>query len=82
MFKFFLGHAKMALYISRRYKILYDSNCVVELCFKRLINARVIHYFIFYPSMKKVGQFEDIWSVQNLLCRVENGVLSFAEIMG
>jgi len=33
------------IYVSRRYKILYDSNCVVELCFKRLIKTRVRHDF-------------------------------------
>ncbi len=55
------------IYISRRYKILYDSDCVVELVFKGLIKARIRHDFTLYLSMKKVQIFEDIWSVENLL---------------
>jgi len=82
LLNFILGQAKMATYVSRRYKILYDSNCVVELVFKRLIKARVRHDFIFYLSMKNVEKFEDIWSVEKLLCWVDNDVLTFAEIMG
>jgi len=50
--------------------------------FKRLIKARVRHDFIFYLSMKNVEKFEDIWSVEKLLCWVDNDVLTFAEIMG
>lgn len=46
--------------IYRRHKILYDKNGQVELVFNGLIKASVRHDFIFYPSMKEVGKFEDI----------------------
>lgn len=81
LLNFILGQAKMAIYASRRHKILYYSNCIVELCFKRLIRARVRHDFVFYQFMKNVENFEDIWSVEKLLCWVENDELIFTEIM-
>ncbi len=63
MLNIIIGLAKLAnIYISRRYKILYDSDCVVELVFKGLIKARIRHDFTLYLSMKKVQIFEDIWS--------------------
>lgn len=79
LLNFIVGQAKLAIYISRRYKILYDSNCVVELVFKGLIKVRIRHNFTFYLSMKKVENFEDIWSVENLLCWVDNDVLAFSD---
>ncbi len=77
LLNFILGQAKMAIYIGRTHKILYDTNCQVELVFKGLIKARLRHDFIFYLSMKEVGKFEDIWSVEDLLCWVGNYVLFF-----
>ncbi len=52
-----LGQAKMAVYISRKYKIAYGSSTNVELLFKGLIKARIKHYFIFYSHMKKLEKF-------------------------
>ncbi len=51
------------------------TQTVVELVFKGLIKARIRHDFTLYLSMKKVQNFEDIWSVENLLFWVD--VLSF-----
>ncbi len=70
LLNFILGQAKMAM-LYRRHKILYDKNGQVELVFNGLIKASVWHDFILYLSMKEVGKFEDIWSVEDLLCWVE-----------
>ncbi len=80
MLNFIIVLAKLAIYISRRYNILYDSDCVVELGLKGLIKARIRHDFTLHLSMKKVQIFEDIWRVENLLFWVD--VLSFSEIKG
>ncbi len=62
----------MAVYISRKYKIAYGSSKNVELLFKGLIKARIKHDFIFYSHMKKLEKFEEVWSVENVLCWIEN----------
>ncbi len=68
----------MAIYISRRYKILYITNCQVELVFKGHIKARVRHGL--FVSTKEVDKSEDIWRAENVLFWVENYVLSLAEV--
>lgn len=79
LLNFILGQAKMAIYMSRRHKILYETNHKVELIFKGLIRARIRHDFNFYLSMNELDKFEDMWSVKNMLCWVENNVLIFEE---
>ncbi len=57
LLNFILGQAKMAVYISRKYKIADGSSKNVELLFKGLIKARIKHDFIFYSHMKKLEKF-------------------------
>jgi len=33
----------------------------------------------FYSHMKKLENFEDVWSVQRMLCWIENDTLPFIE---
>lgn len=70
LLNFILGLAKLAIYISRRCEILYDSDCSWR-AHKR--KDKTLHL-----SMKKVEHFEDICSVENMLFWVY--VLSFSEI--
>ncbi len=79
LLNFILSQAKMAVYISRKYKIAYGSSTNVELLFKGLIKARIKHDFIFYSHMKKLEKFEEVWSVENVLCWIENDTLQFVE---
>jgi len=62
LLNFILGQAKMAVYISRKYEIAGSSKNV-ELLFKGLMKARIKHDFICYSHLKKLENFEDVWSV-------------------
>lgn len=68
----------MAVYISRKYKIAGSSKNV-ELLFKGLIKARIKHDFIFYSHMRKLENFEEVWTVGRMLCWIENNALHFVE---
>lgn len=77
LLNFILGQAKMAVYISRKYRIAHGTNKNVECLFKGLIKDRVKHDFIFYSHMKKLEEFEVVWSVEKVVCCIENDALKF-----
>lgn len=78
LLNFILGQAKMAVYISRKYKIAGSSKNV-ELLFKGLIKARIKHDFIFYSHLRKLENFKEVWNVERMLCWIENDILHFVE---
>lgn len=81
LFNFFLGQAKMAIYVSRKSKIEKDSDVDVILVFSLLVKSRVLVDFRYYDATNNLMMFEQRWCIKDVLCNVVNNILTFNSIL-
>lgn len=81
LFNFFLGQAKMAIYVSRKSKIEKDSDTDVILLFSMLLKSRIQIDFRYYSATKNLMLFEQRWCIKGVLCNIFNDTLIFNNIL-
>jgi len=81
LFNFFLGQAKMAIYVSRKRKIEKDSDTDVILIFSMLVKSRIQIDFHYYNATKNLRLFEQRWCIKGVICHIFSNTLIFNFIL-
>lgn len=67
---FLSGEAKMAIYLTRRDRILNQRMCKAALLWKQNEEARMRLEFCFYKETKNLEPFKQLWGWEERLCKV------------
>lgn len=66
---FLLGKAKLAVWLTRKNKILLDSNTDPLDLFRILVKSRLVMEYKYYELVNDVDSFFLVWGVENILCQ-------------
>ena len=81
LLNFLLGQSKMAIYVSRRNKVEFDSGYNIVKVFMTLLKSRILVDFHFYSEINDLGSFKKIWCYKSVVCYVEHDTLSFNSLL-
>ena len=76
-----LGIAKLAIYKTRKARLVNMKNENALFCFKGIVSARIKLEHAYHVNMGSLPVFEDLWCNGGVLCKcVENEVHIFCEL--
>ncbi|TWW77695.1 hypothetical protein D4764_12G0010850 [Takifugu flavidus] len=81
LLNFFIGQAKLAIYVSRRNKIGGSLDCDLQTIFTRMVKARIKTDFNFYRATNNIEEFKSTWCLNDGLCLVEEEELVFGGLL-
>ncbi|TWW54495.1 hypothetical protein D4764_0262130 [Takifugu flavidus] len=81
LLNFFIGQAKLAIYVSRRNKIGGSLDCDLQTIFARMVKARIKTDFNFYRATNNIEEFKSTWCLNDGLCLVEEEELVFGGLL-
>lgn len=73
---YLIGTAKLAIWKTRKNKGLQLATIDPEMMFRRLVEGRLKIEFAYYRLTNNVVLFCDVWSINEVLCTVQDDELA------
>ncbi len=77
LFNFILGHAKMAIYITRKEENEHGVCNDLKAVFTNFVKSRILIDFKYYKVMNDLAKFALIWCLKGALCEIFEDELIF-----
>ncbi len=75
---FLYGQAKLAVWLTRKEKMNGGVSTDVNMTLRGLISARLTVEFAYYKMVGDLDTFTFTWGLNDVLCKVEDGVVQMS----
>jgi len=77
LLNFLLGMTKIAIWKTRKNKLLGIGTVDAENAFKGMVTSRIKIEYTYFQLINDIQRFAEIWSVEGVLCEVLDDMLVF-----